>query len=160
MELTAYLCRRFGLDPLADGVVLDHAEGNRRGIASGHGDVEHWFPKFGRTMDDFRRDTAALLAQSGNEDGNEEKEDPELTREEITQLIDQRVRAILTGEGTQASPWGPGGAGPGGGTGDHRRRPTRGLCHPGGGRRHGSQSKQIEKAPVHAARKLYRFSSV
>ena len=33
VELTAYLCRRFGLDPLADGVVLDHAEGNRRGIA-------------------------------------------------------------------------------------------------------------------------------
>lgn len=32
VELTAYLCRRFGLDPLADGVVLDHAEGNRRGI--------------------------------------------------------------------------------------------------------------------------------
>lgn len=105
VELTAYLCRSFGLDPLADGVVLDHAEGNRRGIASGHGDVEHWFPKFGKTMDDFRRDTAALLAQSGKEDGNEEKEEPELTREEIIQLIDQRVRAILTGEGTQPSLW-------------------------------------------------------
>jgi len=61
VELTAYLCRRFGLDPLADGVVLDHAEGNRRGIASAHGDVAHWFPRFGKTMDDFRRETAALL---------------------------------------------------------------------------------------------------
>ena len=61
VELTAYLCRRFGLDPLADGVVPDHAEGNRRGIASAHGDVAHWFPRFGKTMDDFRRETAALL---------------------------------------------------------------------------------------------------
>ena len=30
-ELTALLCRRYGLDPLADGVVLCHQEGYRRG---------------------------------------------------------------------------------------------------------------------------------
>lgn len=57
-ELTALLCRRYGLDPLADGVVICHQEGYRRGVASNHADVLHWFPKFGKTMDDFRADVA------------------------------------------------------------------------------------------------------
>ena len=61
VELTAYLCREFQLDPLADGVVICHAEGHRRGIASNHGDVLHWFPKHGKTMDDFRADVARVM---------------------------------------------------------------------------------------------------
>ena len=61
VELTAYLCRQYGLDPLADGVVICHSEGYRRGIASGHADVEHWFPRQGKSMDDFRADVAAEL---------------------------------------------------------------------------------------------------
>lgn len=56
VNLTAYLCNLYGLDPLKDGVVICHSEGYRRGIASQHGDVEHWFPKFGKTMNDFRKD--------------------------------------------------------------------------------------------------------
>ena len=62
VELTAYLCRQYGLDPLADGVVICHSEGYRRGVASGHADVEHWFPRHGKSMNDFRRDVAAELA--------------------------------------------------------------------------------------------------
>ena len=61
VELTAYLCREYGLDPLADGVVICHQEGYRRGIASNHGDVLHWFPKFGKSMDNFRADVAQLM---------------------------------------------------------------------------------------------------
>ena len=61
VELTAYLCKEFDLDPLEDGVVLCHSEGYRRGIASGHADVEHWFPKFGKSMDDFRADVAKQM---------------------------------------------------------------------------------------------------
>ena len=60
-ELTAHLCKEYGLDPLGDGVIICHQEGYRRGIASNHGDVLHWWPKFGRTMDDFRADVAKLL---------------------------------------------------------------------------------------------------
>ena len=56
VELTAMLCKKFGLDPLKDGVVICHAEGHQRGIASNHGDVLHWFHKYGKTMDDFRGD--------------------------------------------------------------------------------------------------------
>lgn len=60
-ELTAMLCLEYGLDPLSDGVVICHAEGRKRGIASNHGDVLHWWPKFGRTMDDFRADVARAM---------------------------------------------------------------------------------------------------
>lgn len=63
VELTAFLCGVFSLDPLADGVVICHAEGYRRGIASNHMDVEHWFPIFGKTMDEFRRDTAMSMEE-------------------------------------------------------------------------------------------------
>ena len=56
VELTAYLCEQYNLDPLAPEVVICHSEGYRLGMASGHADVEHWFPRFGETMDDFRQD--------------------------------------------------------------------------------------------------------
>ena len=61
VELTAMLCQQYGLDPLADGVVICHQEGYRRGVASNHGDVLHWFPKHGKTMDDFRADVARIM---------------------------------------------------------------------------------------------------
>lgn len=62
-ELCAMLCREFDLDPTEDGVILCHAEGHRRGIASNHADVEHWFSRFGITMDGFRKAVAGLVAE-------------------------------------------------------------------------------------------------
>ena len=61
VEFTAYLCEMHGLDPMADGVVIDHSEGHKRGIASNHGDITHWFKKHGKSMDTFRADVRALL---------------------------------------------------------------------------------------------------
>ena len=61
VELTAMLCKEYNLDPMADGVVIDHSEGYKRGIASNHGDVKHWFTKHGKSMDTFRADVNALL---------------------------------------------------------------------------------------------------
>lgn len=63
VELTAYLCGQYGLDPLADGVVICHQEGYRRGVTSNHGDVLHWFPRYGKSVDDFRTDVAAELGR-------------------------------------------------------------------------------------------------
>ena len=78
VELTAHLCQVCGLDPLADGVVICHSEGYRRGVASGHADVEHWFPRHGKSMDDFRADVAAELAPKPEpEPGPGPKPDPE-----------------------------------------------------------------------------------
>ena len=61
VELTAMLCKEYKLDPLADGVIICHSEGYKRGIASNHGDVMHWFPKHGKSMDAFRKDVQAQM---------------------------------------------------------------------------------------------------
>lgn len=63
VQLFAMLCKQYGLDPLADGVVISHAEGHRRGIASNHGDPEHLWRGLGMgyTMDGFRRDVKAAM---------------------------------------------------------------------------------------------------
>lgn len=63
VELTAMLCKEYNLDPMAKGVVIDHSEGYDLGIASNHGDVAHWFPKYGKSMDTFRADVKALLGK-------------------------------------------------------------------------------------------------
>ena len=68
VELFAHLCQQFRLDPLADGVVISHSEGCKRGIASNHGDVEHLWSKFGLTMVQFRKDIKAAMEGSTTED--------------------------------------------------------------------------------------------
>lgn len=68
-ELTAYLCKEFNLDPKGtsdcDGVktpvILCHADAHKLGLGSNHGDVLHWFGRYGKTMDDVRNDVAALM---------------------------------------------------------------------------------------------------
>ena len=79
VELTTYLCKKYSLDPLADGVVICHREGYQRGIASNHKDVLHWFPKFGKTMDDFRADVARWM----------EGEDETVTYEQWKEYMDR-----------------------------------------------------------------------
>ena len=63
VALTAHLCETYGLDPMTD--VLDHSEGHALGIASNHADVGHWFPRHGRSMDDFRAAVKAAMAGDG-----------------------------------------------------------------------------------------------
>ena len=57
VQLFAHLCKTYNLDPLADGVIVSHAEGCKRGIASNHGDPEHLWNQLGMgyTMDTFRK---------------------------------------------------------------------------------------------------------
>lgn len=58
VELCAYLCKQF---KLTEADVICHSEGYKKGIASNHNDVMHWFPKHGKSMDTFRADVKALL---------------------------------------------------------------------------------------------------
>ncbi len=58
VELCAYLCKAYGL---TEKDIVCHSEGYKKGIASNHGDVLHWFPKHGKNMDTFRADVKALL---------------------------------------------------------------------------------------------------
>ena len=73
VELTADLCKQYGLDPLVDGVVICHSEGHARGIASNHADVMHWFPIHGKSMDTFRADVARVM--EGEDDMTQEQWD-------------------------------------------------------------------------------------
>ena len=63
VELFAFLCKQYNLNPLADGVIVSHREGHARGIASNHGDPEHLWNglKMGYTMDGFRKAVAAAM---------------------------------------------------------------------------------------------------
>ena len=69
VELFAELCKQYELDPAQDGVIIGHAEGHRRGVASNHADPELLWRTYdmGYTMDGFRRDVAAKMA-AGNTD--------------------------------------------------------------------------------------------
>lgn len=58
VELCAYLCKQYGL---TEQNIICHSEGYKKGIASNHGDVMHWFPKHGKSMDTFRADVKTLL---------------------------------------------------------------------------------------------------
>ena len=64
VELFAYLCKQYNLDPEKDGVIISHSEGHKRGIASNHGDVEHIWNKYGLTMAQFRRDIKKAMGGS------------------------------------------------------------------------------------------------
>ena len=68
-EITAYLCKMFNIDPhgtvkygnINVPTILCHQDSYQLGLGSNHGDVLHWFPKFGKTMNDVRNDVATLL---------------------------------------------------------------------------------------------------
>ena len=77
VELFAQLCEMYSLDPLADGVIIGHAEGHRRGVARNHADPENLWNTYGMgyTMDGFRRDVAAAMAAK-----NTDTEDEDMTR--------------------------------------------------------------------------------
>lgn len=65
VDLFAYLCEKYDLDPLQDGVIISHAEGYKRGVASNHGDPTHLWSKLGTgyTMDGFRKDVKAAMVK-------------------------------------------------------------------------------------------------
>ena len=59
VELCVYLCKQYGL---TEKNIICHCEGFKLGIASNHGDVMHWFPKHGKSMDTFRTDVKTALS--------------------------------------------------------------------------------------------------
>lgn len=72
VELFAFLCKEYGLNPVKD--IVSHAEGAKKGIASGHGDPEHLWSKFGLSMDGFRKAVQAQMnGGKGNTPSTEEK---------------------------------------------------------------------------------------
>lgn len=106
VELFAQLCNTYGLNPLADGVIIGHAEGHRRGVASNHADPELLWNTYGMgyTMDGFRQDV--YEAMNKNNGNDEEEEDvmryntiddiPSWARGTISEMMDE---GLISGTG-------------------------------------------------------------
>ena len=95
VELFAALCKQYGLDPAQDGVIIGHAEGHRRGVASNHADPEALWRQYGMgyTMDGFRRDVAEAMNE------NDEEDEDDMVRyntiEEVPSWAQDTVRALV-----------------------------------------------------------------
>lgn len=88
VELFAQLCTRFGLDPLADGVIISHSEGRMRGVASAHADPEHLWKPFGLTMHGFRQDVYKAMHST-------EKEEEDMTRYRTIEEVPTWARSTI-----------------------------------------------------------------
>ncbi|QRN84828.1 N-acetylmuramoyl-L-alanine amidase [Clostridia bacterium] len=64
VDLCVFLCKEYGL---TEKDIICHSEGNKKGIASNHADVMHWFPKHGENMDSFRAAVKATLDKGKSE---------------------------------------------------------------------------------------------
>lgn len=91
VELCVHLCKEYGL---TEKDIICHSEGYRKGIASNHGDVMHWFPKHGKSMDTFRADVKTLL------EAGTEKDEPTEYPEKLTTGY-YRVRKAWTDKKSQ-----------------------------------------------------------
>lgn len=69
--------------------ILCHKDSCTLGLGSNHADVLHWFPKFGKTMDDVRNDVANLM-NGTNEDitFDDEDDDDDMTQEKFNEMCD------------------------------------------------------------------------
>lgn len=94
VELFAYLCTKYDL---TEKDIDTHSEGHAKGIASNHGDVMHWFPKHGKSMDTFRADVKKELKAP-----EKAKETPAVkpvaTPAKVTKSIDVLAKETIDGK--------------------------------------------------------------
>lgn len=106
-ELFAQLCVFHNLDPMKDGVIISHAEGYKRGVASNHGDPDHLWRglNMNYNMDSFRADVAKIVADLTKPPEEEEEEVrykyiDDVPSEEFRNVLNTLVKAeILHGTG-------------------------------------------------------------
>lgn len=89
VALFAELCKQYDLDPVQDGVLIGHAEGHRRGVASNHADPELLWNTYGIgfTMDGFRQDVYAEMHK------NDEEDDEDMIRYNTIEEVPSWARA-------------------------------------------------------------------
>lgn len=71
VEFTAYICQLYNIDPFGTveyrgkqvPTICCHYDSYKLGFGSNHGDVYLWFKRFGKTMDDVRKDVGALMGK-------------------------------------------------------------------------------------------------
>lgn len=83
VELFAMLCTKYKLNPLT--CICSHKEGNRSGIATDHGDPEHYWLGLGMgyTMNGFRADVKKTM-----------EDYLDMTKDEVAKLIEDAVKPL------------------------------------------------------------------
>lgn len=105
VELCTYLCQKYDLDPVTQ--IYCHSELYEMGIASNHADIMHWFKRYHKTMDDFRKDVKQQI---------EDEEDDDMTQDKFNEMmntwmnqqaaIDMPSTSVLCGELKEAKDMG------------------------------------------------------
>lgn len=99
-EITAYLCKIYNLNPKGfvkmNGVnvpvILCHADSYKLGLGSNHGDVLHWFSKYGKTMENVRNDVATLMENTSIPTVKPEiEEEEEMTQEQFNVMMNNWI---------------------------------------------------------------------
>ena len=98
VELTAYLCKIYGIDPNAtvtmNGVkiptVCCHGDASNLGFGDGHVDIYDWLPTFGFDMATARKDIKAILDADS-------KPTPTPTPQPTTRPEDTKMRTLKVG---------------------------------------------------------------
>lgn len=100
------LCKKFSLEPLADGVIISHKEGHSRGIASNHGDPEYLWSQLemGYTMDTFRKAVKSAMGDSENKkEGTQASGFAGLSEKDAVSVIGELCREDMKKSGILAS---------------------------------------------------------
>lgn len=108
VEFFASLCKEYSLDPLADGVIISHSEGYKRGIASNHGDVEHLWNAFSLTMAQFRQDIRTAMDSIESEVKEEESTEFYRVRKEFEDTKSQKGAYKVLGNAKKCADLNPG----------------------------------------------------
>lgn len=108
-EVCAYLCKMYNINPKGtvnyNGIkvptILCHADSAKLGLGSNHGDVMHWFNRYGKTMNDVRNDIANLMNSTPKVEIIEEEE--EMTQEQFNKMMDNWIAEQLKKPGSDWS---------------------------------------------------------
>jgi hypothetical protein len=68
--------------------ILCHHDSYLYGVGSGHGDINHWFPYFGKDMSTVRKDVATLLKN------NREEDEEDMTQEKFNEMMNEYIRSV------------------------------------------------------------------
>ena len=116
-QLTAYLCKLYNIDPYGtidlNGVKIPtltcHADAHSLGVGSNHGDINHWFPKFGKSMATVRNDVAKLLQTDDIiptppiDQIIPEEEDEDMTQEKFNEMMNNYLISLALKEPSEWS---------------------------------------------------------
>lgn len=106
-QLTAYLCKLYNINPrgevISQGIrvptILCHSDSYKLGLGSNHGDIYHWFTRYGKSMETVKEDVCNILDNKDSilpeipsvpdyKPTVPEKEKEEMTQEKFNEMME------------------------------------------------------------------------